>query len=150
MRRLASGVSVVALKSDDERFAMTASSVTSLSDDPASLIVCVNHEASLAPYLNAGQVFSVNVLAFDQQEISMLCAQKSLGDQRFRVGDWVEAHGAPYLQSAESTFFCEVDPASTTFGTHAIVVGRVLGVLVSSRPCEPLIYHDGAYRALAV
>src|SRR5690606_24041106 len=77
MRRLPSGVCVVSAQTANSgRFAMTASSVTSVSDQPASLLVCVNRNARIAPVLNLGQKFAINILGQDHQDISVLCADR--------------------------------------------------------------------------
>ena len=66
MRRLASGVSVLSTRSDDgERHAMTVSSVTSVSDNPASLLVCVNKQVALEGHLSTpGTPFAINILGW--------------------------------------------------------------------------------------
>ena len=47
MRGVTSTVSIISAKSDGERHAMTATSVTSLSLDPPAMLVCVNKDASI-------------------------------------------------------------------------------------------------------
>ena len=55
MRFLASSVSVVSAKdSDGKLYAMTASSVTSLTIEPPSILVCVNKGASIHDILIPG------------------------------------------------------------------------------------------------
>ena len=151
MRRLVSGVCVVATRFKDDRYAMTASSVTSLSNDPPSLLVCVNREAAIQAVMQKGCPFSVNVLAADQQAISNKCAEKLAGDERFELGGWLahEPSGVPYLTSAQATFFCEVDNDSYCYGTHQIVIGRLTEVIVPEQAVNPLVYVDGGYRQLA-
>ena len=150
MRRLASGVSVIALAYDNKRFAMTASSVTSLSDDPASLIVCINADASIYSLMRAGQQFSVNVLSYSQQDISMACAQKELGEKRFETGLWSQYESeVPYLQESEATFICSVDSKSVNYGTHLIAIGKVVDVITPATDADPLLYANGAYHKVS-
>ena len=55
MRFLASSVSVVAAKdSNGKLYAMTASSVTSLTVEPPAILVCVNKGASIHDVLTPG------------------------------------------------------------------------------------------------
>lgn len=148
MRRLASGVCVVSCKVDGKRFAMTASSVTSLSDSPASLLVCVNTTASIQPFLVKGQSFAVNVLSASQADVSNHCAGPSSGEERFSVGSWSlqDEAGAPFLKEAQAIFFCDVDNDDYYYGTHHIVIGRLTDVVVPEVEPEPLIYVNGQYQ----
>ncbi len=148
MRRLVSSVSVVSLADQaGNRYAMTATSVTSLSDNPASLLVCINKSASSFPHLKAGANFCVNVLAANQQEISILCAGGSDGEDRFQKGNWIALNNVPYLIDAEANFFCE-NAAVHEYGTHIIVIGKLMEVLTADGVVNPLLYADGGYRTL--
>ncbi|MFT7491369.1 MAG: flavin reductase (DIM6/NTAB) family NADH-FMN oxidoreductase RutF [Pseudohongiellaceae bacterium] len=151
MRRLASGVCVVSTEADGKRFAMTASSVTSLSDSPASLLVCVNAAAAIRPFLVKGHAFTVNILGAGQEEISNSCARSSNGEDRFNVGQWSrpDEPGAPFLKQAQAIFFCEVDNDTYQYGTHHIVIGRVNNVLIPGAEISPLIYLNGKYQRIA-
>jgi flavin reductase (DIM6/NTAB) family NADH-FMN oxidoreductase RutF len=148
MRRLASGISVLSSQKNGVRYAMTASSVTSLSDNPASLLMCVNTNAGILSVLDKGQAFAVNVLGNHQQNVSNLCAQKDAGEDRFNEGQWTRHpdFDLPYLEDSEVTFFCEVDNDTFKYGTHDIIVGRINEITLSDKPLDPLVYLDGAYK----
>jgi flavin reductase (NADH) len=151
MRRLASGVCVVSTKANGQRFAMTASSVTSLSNSPASLLVCVNASASIQPFLVKGQPFTVNILGTDQEQISNNCAGSCDGDERFTIGQWSDPDedGAPFLKQAQAVFFCDVDNENYQYGTHHIVIGRLTSVLIPEVDFAPLVYANGKYQRLS-
>lgn len=148
MRRLASTVCVItAVDSLRQRHAMTATSVTSVSDDPASLLVCVNRQAGLYDTLAQGHRFAVNVLATQHADISACCAGHETGEARFALGQWGDAHGLPYLCDAQAVFFCHT-ARHLVHGTHLIVIGHVDKALITDQPVEPLLYADGRYRQL--
>jgi flavin reductase (DIM6/NTAB) family NADH-FMN oxidoreductase RutF len=148
MRRLAASVCVItAVDSSGQRQAMTATSVTSVSDAPASLLVCVNAQSSLHDTLVGGGAFAVNVLSAHHADISVLCANGTAGENRFSIGDWDSAHGLPWLRDAQAVFFCD-SAAQMTHGTHLIVVGNVRALRVQQQPVNPLLYADGQYRQL--
>ncbi|WP_041523514.1 flavin reductase family protein [Gilvimarinus agarilyticus] len=150
MRRLASGVSVLSTRIDhDQRFAMTVSSVTSVSDEPPSLLVCINKQISLQGHLeNLGCHFAVNVLAHHQERVSNVCAGFEPVHDRFSVGSWLEGpDSVPYLTDSEAVFFCQTDKV-VSYGTHHIVIARVDDVLVSEQESDPLLYHSGGYQRL--
>ncbi len=145
MRRLASGVCVLSARLGDDDFAMTVSSVTSVSDSPPSLLVCINQQVSKQAHLSTpGCRFAINVLGSQHQEISNLCAGRAPEQHRLSVGDWSVEGGCPVLIDAQAVFHCEADKI-VTYGTHHIVVAKILKVAVSTEAVAPLIYMDGAY-----
>lgn len=152
MRALAGGVTVLAARGQDgEPLAMTASSVTSLSIDPPSLLVCVGRTASIARALARLRHFSVNVLAADQIEVARAFGNQLdvTGTARFAFGDWrgVEGTAAPLLSGARVSFDCEVAHVHD-WATHHIVIGTVRQVLVDDAAKPSLVYVDGSYRAV--
>lgn len=148
MRRLAASVCVItAVDSERQRHAMTATAVTSVSDSPASLLVCVNRQANLYDVLSQGHRFAVNVLDAQQADISALCASGEAGEARFALGQWGDNSGLPWLHHAQAVFFCHT-ARQLTHGTHLIVIGEVDKVIVADGPVNPLLYADGQYRRL--
>jgi flavin reductase (NADH) len=150
MRRLAAGVCVLSTRTDaGELFAMTVSSVTSVSDDPASLLVCINKQVSQQGHLSTlGNRFAISILSHNQQDISNVCAGREFGCDRFAVGRWEQDEfGTPYLADAQAVFSCRVDMASS-YGTHHIVVGLIHSVVVGEGEASPLVYVDGHYASV--
>lgn len=147
MRRLASGVAILATTTPSgERHAMTVSSVTSVSDSPASLLVCIHEQTAMHAFLQSvGDNFSISILSSSQQVVSNLCAGRDQGECRFSAGDWQKgAESQPYLADAQAVFFCQADQVSS-YGTHNIVVGQIHQVMISEGAVAPLIYVDGGY-----
>ncbi|MFL0803924.1 MAG: flavin reductase family protein [Agarilytica sp.] len=147
MRNFASGVCVITARAEDgTRVAMTASSVTSVSADPASLLVCVNKTAGMDPVLSATNGFTVNVLHHSQQDVSNTCASPAEGESRFEVGSWTvdEDTGLSYLDDALSIFFC-TKTKTIPYGTHNIFIGDIGKVLFGSQENDILVYAKGAY-----
>ena len=147
MRRLASGVAVLACHSaDNVRHAMTVSSITSVSDSPASLLVCVHEQTAMHALLEKpGDAFVINILAANQQDVSNLCAGRDQGECRFSLGDWQQGFDKqPYLADAQAVFFCRLDKI-TNYGTHKIVIGQIAHVMINESAVDPLIYVDGDY-----
>ncbi len=149
MRNLASGVCVVTAQTQTgDRVAMTASSVTSVSAEPPSLLVCVNQSATLDGVLAKTTPFTVNVLSSHQQDVSNICASPAEGESRFNVGNWVvdEASGLSYLSDALVTFFCE-KTTIVPYGTHNIYIGDITKVAFGESE-DILVYAKGAYHNL--
>lgn len=144
MRRLAASVGVVVAMGADGPLGIAATSVTSLTVDPPAVLICVNRTASLHAYLDPATPLSVNLLARSQQEVSAAFGGGLPHDRRFNVGNWQQgANGLPSLVEAQANLSCVID-AMLAYGTHSIIVARVLDVTLSDG-IDPLIYQDGKY-----
>lgn len=145
MRRLASGVSVITCcDSDGLWHGMTATSVTSLTAEPASLLVCVNKSSRFFAAMHECTRFCVNVLGADQVDVSTAFGRPMPSEQRFQVGVWtVNEEGVPVLDAAQSSVTCQVDQVHE-YATHMIFIGRVLAC-DASPTVSPLVYQNGSY-----
>lgn len=144
MRRLAASVSIVVARGDEGPVGMAATSITSLTVDPPAVLVCVNRMTSLHASLVPTAPISVNLLARHQREVSMAFGGGTPREERFKVGDWQEgANGLPALADAQANLECVID-AMLAYGTHSIVIARVIRARVSDT-VAPLVYQDGGY-----
>ena len=143
MRFLASSVSVVSAKDSNEKlYAMTASSVTSLTVDPPSILVCVNKGASIHDVLLPGVDFCINILSKEQQDVSNLCSSKDSESLRY-ANDFWNTDETPFLKDAQSNIFSQVDEV-INYNSHSIVIAKVLAAQ-SADSFNGLIYADGGY-----
>jgi flavin reductase len=145
MARFGAAVSVVTTDGPAGRFGFTASAVTSVSDDPATLLVCVNRKNDSHPALITNGVLCVNTLAAGQEAISSLFGGKELNqDTRFAGARWTTLEtGAPVLEDAVVAFDCRVVQI-TEIGTHSVVFGHVIA-LRHGPAHDGLIYFGRAY-----
>lgn len=144
MRRLASGVAVIALQEEGRRYGMSATSVTSLSMTPPSLLVCISRSASLRPRLAHGTRFGINLLSEDQREVAEAFGGAAKGEDRFEKGSWsLSEGGAPALKDALAVIDCQVE-SLVEYGSHTIVIGKVARVGLGET-ADPLIYVNGTY-----
>jgi flavin reductase (DIM6/NTAB) family NADH-FMN oxidoreductase RutF len=144
MRRLAASVSIVVAKGDDGPIGMAATSITSLTVDPPAILVCVNRSTSLHALLVPGAPLSVNLLSRDQKDVSVAFGGGAPREERFTIGAWADgANGLPTLRDAQANLDCVIDTL-LAYGTHSIVIARILDARVSGA-VAPLIYQDGGY-----
>jgi len=127
--------------------AMAASSVDGLSLDPPALLLCVNQGASLATPLSNGAPFAVNVLGSQHSSLPMRCCAPWRGEERFTDGRWSDWDDVPILEDAQASFLCVPDDIHS-YGTHFIVIGRILKV-TSSDQVAPMIFADGGLHRLS-
>lgn len=144
MRRLAASVSIVVAKGDEGPVGIAATSITSLTVDPPAVLVCINRTTSLHALLVPTAPLSINLLARRQMDVSAAFGGGTPKEERFRIGSWVEgSNGLPQLKGAQANLDCVID-AMLAYGTHSIVIARVLSAKVSDG-VDPLIYQDGGY-----
>jgi flavin reductase (DIM6/NTAB) family NADH-FMN oxidoreductase RutF len=146
MRRLAATVTVISTGDGSNRVGMTATAVTSVSSDPATLLVCVNQSAAMHAHLGVGGKMCVNLLRHVHADVSRAFAGQRDAIERFSVGDWAsDADGIPYLKDAQANLFCEVKLA-VPYATHTIFIGEIIHIQLHDM-VKPLIYQDGDYVA---
>jgi flavin reductase (DIM6/NTAB) family NADH-FMN oxidoreductase RutF len=152
MRRLASGVCVIAARTpQNRRCGITATAVSSLTAEPPSLLVCINKSTWLGAEIERAGAFSVNLLSHAQKDVGMAFSGISghAGEDRFTVGEWSAGiTGAPVLVDAAAAFECAVDHVVDR-GTHFVVIGLVRSVVNSPEADTALIYADGDFGVCA-
>lgn len=147
MRQLAGGVSVITACQGAQRTGLTATSVVSLSMDPAELLISVNQNASACPLILKTKRFGVNVLSASLLDVAERFSGKGgiCGEQRYQDALWErDEHGVWLLSDALATFSCEVGQL-WEHRTHVLIVGKVVGVHSCHQANEPLTYWQGQY-----
>lgn len=150
MRTLAGAVSVITTGEGDARTGFTATSVTSLSVTPPTLLVCLNRDSSSRPTLETHRGFCVNILAHDQLHVADRFAGRggAKGVARYEGAHWqAQPTGSLGLSGALAVIDCELEEAIERH-THSILIGRVTSVTLRG-DAEPLLYWHGAYRLLS-
>ncbi|GAA1904249.1 hypothetical protein GCM10009737_01220 [Nocardioides lentus] len=138
---LASGVTVITTVDGDERYGMTASSVTSLSADPPLMLACLNNAVPTADAVTRSGRYAVNVLGRDHGQLAHQFAVPS--DDKFAgVPTATGTTGVPLVEDAIAHLECEV-VERVVGGTHTIFVGRVVRAVAQEG--EPLTYFRGGF-----
>ena len=128
MSRLGSAVNVVTTRYGGKRYGFTASAVCSVSDTPATLLVCINRASSCFHAFENTSDFCVNTLMPGQEDISNHFGGKTPTGNRFVFADWREGlTGAPVLANASVSFECELTN-SIDEATHRVFFGRVIDI----------------------
>ena len=145
MARFGAAVSVVTTDGPAGRSGFTASAVCSVTDDPPTLLVCVNRHNDSHAALLGNRVLCVNTLAAGQQDISALFGgAASEQNLRFAAGVWdTLVTGAPVLQGAVVSFDCRIAQV-TEIGTHSVMFAHVVA-LRHSAGHDGLIYFGRGY-----
>jgi flavin reductase len=148
MRRLASGVSVITAEYLGQRGGLIATSVSSVSMAPPTLLVCVNETASSHDLIKGAGAFCVNVLGREAHEVAARFSTPAHRATRFETGSWTTLEtGAPALAGSLASFDCRVS-GEAKYGTHTIFFGEICVVKLWTENYDPLLYFDGGYRTL--
>ncbi len=144
MRRYIYSVSIMSNKDNaDNPNAITVSSVTSISMNPPSLLICINKSSRIHNSIELGTKFCINLLNNEQEDISNICSDEDMYDQRFKDENW-NLDGIPFLKNAQANIFCKVDKL-TSYHTHTIVIGLVEDANYADE-ISTLTYVDGKYK----
>jgi flavin reductase len=147
MARLGAAVSIVTTDGPAGRAGFTASAVCSVTDDPPTLLVCMNRESSAYVSVAGNKLVCVNVLSAQQERLSQLFGGKVPATERFAAAAWSTLEtGAPVLADCAVAFDCQIADI-TTVGTHDVLFCRVVA-LRSSGLTENLIYLGRAYHSV--
>ena|SRR5687767_3093564 len=142
MSRFPTGVTVITAHDGDDVRGMTANAFMSGSLEPPLCVVSVAKRARMHALLREATHLGVNILAEDQEKLSMHFSGTPVPDfvPRFdRMGP------APLLADACARMATEV-VAQHDCGDHTIFIGHILYLDANDR--LPLVYHAGRYSTL--
>ena len=151
MARLGAAVNVVTTDGPAGRGGFTASAVCSVTDDPPTLLVCMNRGSSLNETFKANGVLCVNTLAASQESLSPLFAGLTEVDRAewWAAADWTALEtGAPVLLGAVVSFDCRIAQVSE-IGTHSVFFCEVDAILPGPQRAG-LIYFGREYHRIVV
>lgn len=151
MARLGAAVNVITTVGPDGPCGLTASAVCSVTDDPPTLLLCINRESDMNVAFRSSGVLCVNTLAASQEALSPLFAGFTGVAQadRFAAEQWTTlVTGAPVLTDSIVSFDCRVTQ-STEVGTHTVFFCEVQAIQASGAH-EGLIYFGRSYHRIIV
>ena len=145
MGHFATGVTVItSIRTSGELHGLTANAFTSVSLIPPLLLVCIDKNAESYPCFDESRIFTVNVLAADQEAISRKFAVTG-GDKFTGVSYRIGANGAPILDGALAYLECRVTE-KIDGGDHTIYIGEI--EQAETKEGKPLLFFRGGYREL--
>ncbi|HLH77464.1 MAG TPA: flavin reductase family protein [Candidatus Binataceae bacterium] len=145
MGHFATGVAVITtFSSEGVLHGMTANSLTSVSLDPPLLLACVDKRTESYPCFESSRVFTVNILAEDQEDLSRRFATS--GTNKFEgVAYQRGANGCPIIHGALAYLECKLYGACDG-GDHTIYIGQI--EQAETREGRPLLFFRGGYRSV--
>lgn len=155
MARLGAAVNVITTDGPAGRAGFTASAVCSVTDDPPTLLVCMNRGSDSNLIFKSNRALCVNTLTALHQDLSPVFAgQRDSGSEReidmearFAAASWSTLlTGAPVLEGAAVSFDCRIAQI-TEVGTHSVFFCEVEAIQ-ASEVREGLIYFARGYHRI--
>lgn len=147
MRRLAAGTCAVTVRQGGEVLGLTATSVTSLSMEPPSLLVSIRKQSPVLKAIIAARIFTVHILSDGQEREANVFAGRRGSGPRASLVDWNHSgNDRQRLSGAICHIDCSVAKLVPVF-SHMLVIGAAAAVDLGTQS-HPLVYFDGAFHAL--
>lgn len=149
MSHFAGAVHLVTTDGAAGRRGATVIAACSVTDNPPTVLVCVNRENPKNDAFVKNGNFALNTLAARHEPLAVAFSGVTglAPEDRFAMAEWeVLASGAPVLVDAVAVFDCELVDAKE-IATHRIMFGKVTGLRIGDN-LRPLIYHGRSYHVL--
>ncbi|MFL5673579.1 MAG: flavin reductase family protein [Chloroflexota bacterium] len=147
MGHFVTGVTVVTALEGERPFGITVNALSSVSLDPALVMVALDRRRFLTPIVRAAGRYAVSILSEDQQALSDCFAGAPVepGRLEFCGASWHPGpNGLPLLDGAIATLECTVVQTFSA-GDHDLFIGRVDSLENDPEHPMPLIYYRRRY-----
>lgn len=150
MARLASAVHVITTDGPDGFAGITATAVCSVTDQPPTLLTCINRSSYAYSIFSNNGVLCVNALSADQQDIAQLFSDRSvsMSDRIKRVSTDRLSTGSPALQGALVSFDCRI-VQQQQLGSHDVFIAEVQAVKIGDNTAG-LTYFQRNYHPVGI
>lgn len=142
MSKFATGVTVIATETNGKVHGMTANAFMSVSLDPKLIVISIGERANILSKIKDSGIFTVNILADDQKELSMNFAGQL---KETKEVSFARLNDMPVIDGAVAQIACEVS-AIHVEGDHTLFIGRVKDVYLEEK--DPLLFFNGKYRSM--
>ena len=137
MAQFPTGVAVVTIRGDREPRGITVNSLTSVSLDPPTLLVCFDRRSAALEHLTGRRVFAANVLTADQQPLAARFGRRETAENPHALdeGMSVDVDGVPILVGALASIVCDVVDTFDS-GSHTIVLASPRRIVPHPAPAD--------------
>lgn len=151
MSQLAAAVNVVTSSGESGTCGLTATAVCSVSDSPATLLVCINRNSETNTLFKGNGRLCVNVCSAEQEEVSRHFAgmtELSMAE-RFALDIWDSgsALGQPMLKGALASLEGKISEVAEV-GSHSVIYVEIENIVVNDSQ-GALLYFNRGFRTLS-
>lgn len=146
MRRLATGVVIVAAHDELGPAGLAVNSFTSVSLDPPLVLFCASRTSRSWPRVHRAGRFGASLLGRNAEAVSRVFSSSS--DDKFQQVDWrLGADQMPVISPNLGYIGARIKDVHEV-GDHFLAIGEV-DHLMPGDDAEPLLYYRGEYARLA-
>ena len=129
MARVCAPVNVITTKGAAGRGGFTATAMCSVTDEPPTLLVCMNSRSAQTGLFIENRRFCVNVLTQEHKALAASFAgQMADMEARYSEAEWLDLpSGNQALADAIVSFDCVTETVNKV-GTHNVLFGRVVDI----------------------
>lgn len=139
----ATGVTVIATRTEDGDHGMTANAFMSVSLDPPLITISLDRKCRLLEEIRRSHQYSVSILAEGMEDIATHFAGRHNPELTNIFGD---KEGLPVIPDAVAVFRARVVDEIDA-GDHCLFIGEVIG-MDRCDTCAPLLFHSGKFKKL--
>ena len=149
MRAWTAGVTVVAAAFEGQQHGMTVNSFTSISLDPALIVITLQKDTRTHDFISRSKAFGLTILSADQVHLSDIFAGriKEIENKFANLKIETLITGSPLIVGGLSWLDCRVLD-SIGAGMNTLFIAQVVAAR-GSEGGQPLIYHDREYWTLS-
>lgn len=148
MSNLVAAVNVVTSGGEAGTVGLTATAVCSVTDSPATVLVCVNRNSASNQIFKDNGRICVNVCAAEHKDMSMHFAGMTglAMEDRFQLPGWeINPHGVPVLTDSLATLEGKIKTVSEV-GTHSVFFVEVESITTSES--DALVYFSREFKSV--
>jgi flavin reductase (NADH) len=152
MSKVAAAVHVVTTEGHAGRYGITLTAVTSVTDTPPTLLLCINRNARIQPILRANGQLCVNILAASQQDVAEHFAGMTsiAATERFLQNEWQKHHHTtqPQLVGALAHLHGRIID-SHDMGSHSVFYVAIEHININAQENQGLLYFQRQFAQTA-
>lgn len=151
MASCAAGVHVITTDGVAGRYGITMTAVTSVTDEPPTIMLCINREAAIIPILLANHDLCINTLSDGQQDIAEhFAGMTNLSpEERFEYHIWHRGEkGQLEVEGALAHLHGSI-VGQHEIGTHYIFYVQLNEIKVIDTQVPALLYFRRQFKSLA-
>ncbi|GAA3838831.1 flavin reductase [Streptomyces phyllanthi] len=148
MAHLPAAVNILTTDGPNGRCGITLSAVCSVTDDPPTVLVCVNRSSAMHDVFKANGRVGLNVLGGEQQELALHFsgATKVPMAERFAWDVWDRTHDVPVLKDALVTAVGTIKH-TVPMGSHSVLFVDIEQIRTLTGG-QSLVYFNRAFHRL--
>ncbi|MBU2983695.1 flavin reductase [Lentibacter algarum] len=145
MARVCGSVNLITTDGSAGRGGFVATAMCSVTDDPPTLLVCMNTKSAQTRTFVDNGCFCVNVMRHDSTDLASVFAGKVQDmDERYAHAEWETLRtGSPALRTSLVSCDCEIAEVQTV-GTHNIFIGHIVDQRLREAG-KSLLYFDRSF-----